>query len=123
MLSNNFAVYGTKIIAELIRDIIYFPLWWYSRGLVLTTKGLIEFLAARQKSLGLLVWVKNIHRPMYGQRDWVGKLISFFMRLIQVIVRSIIMLFWVAVVFIFLCFWLALPPLVIIEIIYQVMPS
>ncbi|MBU4375295.1 hypothetical protein KKH38_02205 [Patescibacteria group bacterium] len=120
MLSNNFVFYGTKILAELVRDIAFFPLWWYTTGLVKMIGWAKRFLSDRLKSLALLVWIKNIHRPMYGQYDWQGILISFFMRLIQIIVRSIVMLFWLVFVAAVLLFWLALPLAVVYEIVFQI---
>ncbi|MDP3043491.1 MAG: hypothetical protein Q8N21_03740 [bacterium] len=119
MLTNNFAVYGVKILAELARDIVFFPLWWYSKGLVQLLLKLKVFLKNREKSLALLVWIKNIHKPMYGQYDWQGMLISFFMRLFQIIVRGIAMLFWLVVAFVFFWIWVLLPLFVIYEIVYQ----
>ena len=121
MTTNNFAVYATKIIAELAQDIIYFPLWWYSKGLLKLINGLKKFLITREKSLALLVWIKNIHRPMYAQRDWQGMLISFFMRVVQIIVRGIAMLIYLAVAFVVFICWLILPILVIYEIIFQLL--
>jgi hypothetical protein len=94
MYSNSFIFYTGKIIFEIARDIIYFPLWWYSRGLFNLLLGVRDFLVDKQKSLALLVWIKNIFKPMYGQYDWQGFLISFFVRLVQIIFRSIFMLFW-----------------------------
>ncbi|MFH1233708.1 MAG: hypothetical protein V1649_03625 [Patescibacteria group bacterium] len=119
MINNNLSFYSVKILAEIIRDVLYFPVWWYSRGL----KNLIiffgKFLADEQKSLGLLIWIKNIFNPMYGQSDWKGKLLSFFIRLVQIIIKSIIMLFLLALVGLIICFWLLLPLIVVYEIFFQ----
>ena len=112
-------MYSVKIFIELIQDILYFPLWWYSRGLIKLLLRLKNFLVDKQKSLALLIWIKNIHKPMYGQYDWTGLLISFFMRLIQIIIRSVIMLFWLVAALVVLIFWLILPILVVYEIIFQ----
>ncbi len=112
-------MYSGKIMAETARDVFYFPLWWYGRGLVKTLIWLKNFLAGKQKTLALLIWIKNLHRPMYGQYDWKGILISFFMRLFQIFVRSLVMLAWLIVALVMLFFWLALPPLVIYEIFFQ----
>lgn len=120
MLTNNFALYGTKVLAELARDILFFPLWWYSKGLFQVVRFAKEFLVNRARALAWLVWIKNIFTPMYGQRDFAGKLISFFMRLIQIIVRSVFMLFWLAVSACFLIFWLFLPLIVLAGIIFQI---
>jgi len=120
MLTNNFAFYSLKILSELANEIIYFPVWWYSRGLINLMAILKKFLINKEKSLALLVWIKNIFRPMYGQYDWVGVLISFFMRIFQIIVRSLMMIFWLIIALLIFCFWLILPFLVIYEIIFQI---
>ncbi|MDD5071969.1 MAG: hypothetical protein PHQ42_04530 [Patescibacteria group bacterium] len=119
MLSNNLGLYAGKILIDLLRDIIYFPLWWYSRGLKQLTVRLKNFLVNKEKSLALFVWIKNIFRPMYSQYDWAGILISFFVRLFQIIFRGIFMLFWLALALFILGLWLALPVLAIYEIIFQ----
>lgn len=116
---NNFILYSGKIIAELAYDILYFPLWWYSRGFLNLLLSLYNFLTDKQKSLALLVWLKNIFRPMYGQYDWQGMLISFFIRLVQIIFRSLILLFWLIVVVAVALAWLVLPLFVVYEIILQ----
>ena len=119
MLSNSFGLYAGKILVDLIRDIIYFPLWWYSRGLKQIAVKLKNFLANKERSLALFVWMKNIFRPMYAQYDWAGILISFFVRLFQIIVRGIFMLFWLALALLALGLWFVLPVLAIYEIIFQ----
>lgn len=119
MFSNSFIFYGLQTFAELIRDVLYFPFWWYGRGLVNLVKGMAHFLGDKQKALALLVWVKNIFRPMFGQYDWQGMLISFFMRLVQIIFRSIIMLFWLIFSLAVILFWILFPVFVIYEIIFQ----
>ena len=116
---NNFILYTGKIVVELVYDILYFPAWWYSRGLKNLLFGLKNFLRNKQKALALFVWIKNIFRPMYAQYDWQGMLISFFMRLVQIIFRSLIMLFWLAVCSAVIIFWILFPALVIYEIIFQ----
>ncbi|MBU0637152.1 MAG: hypothetical protein ABH818_02115 [Patescibacteria group bacterium] len=119
MTNNNLVFYSTKILIELINDILYFPVWWYSRGIKNLLKFLAKVLFNEQKSLALLVWLKNIFQPMYGQYDWQGRIISFFIRLIQIIVRSFVMLFGFILVGLIICFWLLLPFLIINEIIFQ----
>jgi len=119
MLTNNLGLYSGKILVDLLRDIIYFPLWWYSRGLKQILIKLKNFLANKEKSLALFVWMKNIFRPMYAQYDWAGILISFFVRLFQIIVRGIFMLFWLALALLALGLWLILPVLAVYEIIFQ----
>ena len=120
MLQNSQVFYGFKIIGEIFRDIIYFPAWWYARGLFLVIDKSIAFLSYQQNALALFVWAKNIFRPMYGQYDWQGRLISFFMRLVQIIFRGIIMIFWVFLILNLIGAWIALPILIVYEIIFQI---
>jgi len=121
MISNNAFLYVFKILAEIARDIVFFPVWWYSVGLINFSKALIKFLANEQKSLALFVWIKNIFKPMYGQSDWQGKIISFFIRIIQIIFRSIVLLFAVLISFVLLILWILSPVFVVYQIIFQLL--
>lgn len=112
-------IYDQTIFTNFLKDILYFPLWWYSNGLVHTLNKLKQFLSDKQKSLGLLIWIKNIFNPMYGQYSWEGIIVSFVMRFVQIIIRSIIMLFWLIVCLGILCLWIGLPIFTIYEIIIQ----
>jgi hypothetical protein len=57
---------------------------------------------------------------MYGQRDVQGIIISVVMRFIQIVFRSVFMIFWLLVAIIALFVWLLLPGLAVFGIIYQV---
>jgi hypothetical protein len=119
MLQNNFTLYSIQILTELLTDIIKFPFWWYTRGFAHWGKTLILFIKERERGIGLLVWIKNIFRPMYAQTDWQGKLISFAVRLVQIVFRGIVMLIWILIAGVLFLAWLILPFFVIYEIIFQ----
>jgi len=119
MNSNSFIFYSLQILIELIRDVLYFPVWWYGRGLLNLIIGVMHFLSDKQKALALLVWIKNIFRPMYAQYDFAGILISFFIRLVQIIFRSLFLLFWLILCLAVILFWVLFPLFVIYEIIFQ----
>ena len=119
MLNNNSLAYSVKILAEIIQDLIMFPLWWYSYGLMQLGEGLIKFLINRQKSLALFVWIKNIFKPMYGQQDWQGIMISIFIRFIQIVFRSLVLFFCGILAVLVLLFWLMLPLIAVYGIIFQ----
>lgn len=92
-------------------------------GLFMIIKKNLNFLQDRQKALGVFVWIKNIFRPMYGQTDWQGRLISFFVRVVQIFFRSLIMLFYVIISLILILMWIIFPFLVFYEIIFQAYPD
>lgn len=93
--------------------IVYFPLWWYGQGFFRFARRIFYFWRERAYGLGILIWLKNIFVPMYGQGDFVGRLISFVIRLVQIIIRSLILLFWLIICLILIIFWLICPLLII----------
>ncbi len=117
--SDNFLIYSAKIFTEIFWELVYFPLWWYSTGVVLVSRFLFDFVASQEKALGFLIWLKNIYRPMYGQNDWAGILISFLVRLFQVIVRGLALLVIIALAVALFILRVLFPLLVIYEIFFQ----
>lgn len=108
-------------VGEVAFVIIYFPIWWYSVGFVRFLRSLGRFLKEKQDELALFVWIKNIFRPMYGQSDFTGRLISFFIRIIQIIFRGIGLVFFLALTIVLAIGWLALPILIVALIILQLL--
>jgi hypothetical protein len=108
------------IFFEILKDVVFFPFWWYSFGLIGTVKKLAAFIIDREKSLALFVWVKNIFTPMYGQRDWQGLLISFFIRLVQIVFRSLVLLFWLVIALVLFWLWIIFPAIVVYMIFWQI---
>lgn len=119
MLNHNFLTYTGKIIFQIIGEILYFPIWWYSVGFVRAIKNVFRFLRAREASLGFSIWLKNIFVPMYGQRDIASRIISFVMRLVQIIFRGIALLFWLILILAALVVWLAFPILLFLGLVFQ----
>jgi len=107
-----------RILSEFILDFFYFPLWWYTTGAkrVLLFCGSLIAEANLYTSPGL--WLKNIFVPMYGQYDWQGRIMSVFMRLINVIGRSVGLLVWIGLIIILFFSYLFFPALIIFGLIY-----
>lgn len=120
MFQHNFLTYSGKIIFRIIGDIFYFPVWWYSVGFIRMLKGVWQFLIGQEQSLGFFIWLKNIFVPMYGQRDWGGRLISFFVRLVQIIFRGLVLMIWIVLSLIFIAVWLLGPILLTLALIWQI---
>ncbi len=120
MFRHNFLTYGSQIIFKTIGEIVYFPIWWYSVGLLEFIKKAARFWLNQEKSLGFTIWSKNIFVPMYGQYDWAGRTISFFIRLIQIIFRGLALIFWLAIVLASLVAWLLMPVFLVIAIFFQI---
>jgi len=108
------------ILINEIKEVLYFPIWWYSKGLAKVLKGAWLFIKDSEQSFGLLIWVKNIFVPMFGQTDIAGRVISFFLRLFQILWKSIALLILIAAALIFIIIWFILPIFIIWQIIRHI---
>lgn len=81
--------YVKKALSVTVLDTVISPLWWYGRGLVNAYNTVVAMVVSVWRSMGVWMWARHIFTPMFQQYDWQGRLISFFMRLFQVVVRSI----------------------------------
>lgn len=111
------------ILKDVLLDIVMFPVWWYSRGLFLMLRWCVETLKGYAKYLAIGIWIKNIFVPMFGQHDWQSRLISIFMRCVQIIGRSFALLvIAVGMAFAFIGY-VAAPILLILMAAYHVLGS
>jgi hypothetical protein len=108
--------YRDNMFYDWLIELVYFPIWWYTVGFFQTIKYAWFFLLRREQEIMFLVWLRNIFVPMYGQWDFVGRIISFIIRLIQIFFRGIIMLFYLIITLSFLFVWFALPIVAIMAI-------
>jgi len=116
MAGNIFSSSLKYITIDLAGDLLYWPIWWYSKGLLKAAKICLNEITDQQERLGLLVWIKNISTPMFGQYDLEGRIISFFVRLIQIIVRFFLLLIWSILILVLFLIWLIFPVIIVYEI-------
>lgn len=99
---------------DFLGGIAAFPLWWYTRGLALAVAWVGRTVRGASAALGFGVWVKNVFVPMYGEYQWSGRIISFFIRLIMIIVLGIGVAAWsLAALLLFAVYLVALPAAVL----------
>ncbi len=110
------------LLREFIGEVLYFPVWWYSAGLVLTWRSLARQWLAAANRLSLRILLKNMGKPMYGDYTRSGRVISFFFRLILVAARSVVLAVWTLVEVIFLLLWLAGPVVAAGMLLRQLLP-
>jgi len=119
MLNHNFLTYSGKIIIQILGEILYFPVWWYTVGFGRLIKTVGNFWLNQEKILGFSVWLKNLFVPMYGQNDWAGRLISLVIRLVQIIFRGLVLAVWFIVGLLVLLIWLIFPLALLIACAFQ----
>ena len=110
---------GKAVFGDVVGGILNAPVFWYTRGAYDAGRYCWFMIVRRWKTLALGVWIANIFVPMYGQHDIAGWLISFFMRLIQIVARGMVMILWTALVIIIFIAYLAVPVLVVVELLRQ----
>lgn len=114
------AVLAIKYLAvDIVGSFLYFPLWWYTAGALRTGRFCAGTVRRQGQSFAIGVWLKNLFTPMYGLRDWQGRIISFFMRLMIVTWYSFILLLLSIVMTLVFLAWLAFPLLVVSEFLRQ----
>lgn len=107
-----------RLAIEAILDIIYFPIWWYTGGVWRALLFCFNMLKEGNSHFAPGLWLRNLFVPMYGQFDWQGRIISFFMRSAQIFARLIALLIWFVFCVIIFLFWLALPLFLVWGMIY-----
>jgi len=118
MLSRQETIYSVRlIVVDLLRQIIYFPIWWYSSGLVLAGKFWWRGVKTGAHRLAIKILFRYWFKPMYGQTDWQGKIISFFMRTVLLVWRLLLFLIWLAVMIAILLVYIGLPILAVYQIV------
>lgn len=120
-MKQNIFVGAIKYIAiEILWDIVYFPIWWYSKGLARVGRYCLNsanFHLHRKLALGL--WFRSMFKPMYGDYTKEGRIISFFMRIVVLVWKLLSVFVWFIILLIIFIAWVILPALVIYYILYQ----
>ena len=115
-MKNNAVFYSGRLALGTAKDFLYFPLWWYSVGWWRWLVKVGNFIKECGVFLGVGVWITNWFVPMYGQNDFASRLISFFIRSVQIIIRSMALSLFVAIGAVAALLWPLLPVAIIFAI-------
>ncbi len=107
------------VMNELVGDVVRFPVWWYTTGVVYTATTLMRSVRYYARSLGIAVWIRNIFVPMFGQRDWQSRTISILVRSAQIFFRGIAVCMWTFVASIIFVVYIALPLVAVAFLFYH----
>lgn len=119
-MAQNAAVAAVRFVAlDLVGDALAFPVWWYTAGFLKFLGWLGVQARAQWHTIGLGVWLKNLFVPMFGQTDVWGRIISFFIRLGQIIGRGIWYLATLLLIVVAAVLWVAFPPVLVTLLVFQ----
>ncbi|MBU0661385.1 hypothetical protein KKG22_04390 [Patescibacteria group bacterium] len=99
----------SRLLVVAFLDIVYVPLWWYTRGFLRVWNFFISLCSYGNQNFAPFVWIKNLFVPMYGQYDIQGRLVSFFMRVMNSIIRLFLLGIWIVLSVIPLILWCVFP--------------
>ncbi|MBU1164725.1 hypothetical protein KKA15_04145 [Patescibacteria group bacterium] len=113
----NLALSTLKYLSiDLVGDFVYWPVWWFSFGAKKWGFFCLQKLKDAENRLGLRIWFFNLTTPMFAQYDWQGRMISFFIRLIVLVFKTIAFIFYAIFVIALFLLWFILPLFVIYQI-------
>lgn len=98
------------LFVDLAGSVVWFPVWWYTKGLQKVIDSASAAVWYRVRSYALIIWIKNFFVPMYGEYDIWGRIISLMMRTVVLIYRIIALAVEIVVYFIGIAAWVFLPP-------------
>lgn len=101
------------IAKDIVWNTVYFPIWWYTRGILRILNLMKHQVSSLAKTLHIPTLFKYLFKPMYGYTDIVSRIISFYVRIVQFFVLVTITIFVVIGLIILLLIWIAAPLLVV----------
>jgi hypothetical protein len=113
MTENIFVKILKTLFLDWLGEILYFPIWWYGPGLKKICLRTWQKVRRLGVNLALLILLRNIFRPMFGQYDRAGRAISFVMRLLLLFFRLLIFAVLSLVYFLLVLVWIFLPILLL----------
>lgn len=112
----------TFILREIVGEVIYFPVWWYSHGLGLTARALTNKWFSTLNRLSIPIFFRTIGKPMYGDYTRSGRVISFFFRLFLLGVNLFVLSMWTIIEMVVLLLWIAGPAIAAGMLVRQLIP-
>lgn len=119
MKSSSTSLVFKHILIDVLREILFLPIWWYTLGLGQMVVWCGRSVKGAAQTTGFTLWTKNLFVPMYGETSVSGKLISFFIRFIMVLARGFATFVWMLVAIGLFIAYLLMLPLAILGIIFH----
>lgn len=112
----------TFLMREFLLDVLWWPVWWYSRGTIIGTRAMYDWWRWVGWRIGLTLHARYLFRPMYGETGWQNRLISFGVRLVMLISRLAIVAIAGVMTVAAIVAWMILPILAATVLIRQLFP-
>ncbi len=98
-----------SIFLDAFWEILYFPIWWYSRGFKKAALFCLSQLKYAWRVSGTLIILRSFFKPMYNQRGWDAYLLSLIAHFWQISWRLLVLFLYLVLWLAVLLFWLFAP--------------
>lgn len=106
-------------VVNVLKSLLYFPIWWYGKGLVRIAQSIVVQAHELVHTLNLGVLARFLFTPMYGLTDFWSRAISFPVRVVHFLLLSTFALIYIMWLIVLLLGWILLPVFIIYNIGYQ----
>ena len=103
--------YFTNLPIKFLRGIMNFFSFWYIQSSKDFWNREISFIKGIERDIGIIINLKLITQPIFGDYSYAGRVIGPIFRLGRVLVGFIIMVISITVVILIYLIWIILPPL------------
>lgn len=107
------------VIIDFALNVVYFPVWWYTTGLMKVVNLIRKESGGLIHSLNLRTLARFLFKPMFGQNDIWGRIISFYVRIVHFVVLTVYTCMYTLLMSCLLVVWVILPPLVLYMVFFQ----
>ncbi len=107
------------LIIDFVGSVLYFPVWWYTVGLAHVARLVGRQVHGLTQALNLRILFQFLLKPMFGQYDIWGRIISFGVRIVHFILLFIFTLVMTVVMSLLCVLWVLLPVFVLWSILYH----
>lgn len=107
------------IAKDIVWNTVYFPIWWYTRGIVRILEMMKHQVLSLARTLHLPTLFKYLLKPMYGYTDIISRIISFYVRIVQFMVLMVFTVVVVIGLLILLVIWIGAPLVVLYGIAFH----
>ncbi|MBI2482706.1 hypothetical protein HYV74_00845 [Candidatus Uhrbacteria bacterium] len=76
-------------LGSVLRDTCTAPIWWYTDGMRRMVAWARRAFLVLGQWVGLRFWASHLFSPMFGQTDWQGRGISFGVRVVVLLGRTL----------------------------------
>lgn len=100
--------------SHLLKSIYDFLYFWYIRGSKDFLRGEMNAIKGVERDIGILINLKLVFQPIYGDYSILGKLIGPILRLGRVFLGFMLVVFLSIIIVALYLLWLLLPPVAFI---------